>query len=164
MGGKKQHIIDIVFVLALFCVFVVLALFVVVLGADVYKGISQKMDDNYDVRTSLSYITEKIRQSDGENEVKLGNINGKDAIVLSKTINTKTYETWIFEGEGQLREITVKAGYNVKEGDGQPIIPLNSATFNKNGDSLLEISVENTLGVTSSTYVGVKCGQIGEVN
>ena len=52
---RKQHTIDIVFALSLFCVFAVLSLFVVVMGANVYRGISSEMTAGYHMRSSLVY-------------------------------------------------------------------------------------------------------------
>ena len=54
---RKQHTIDIVFALSLFCVFAVLSLFVVVMGANVYRGISSEMTAGYHMRSSLVYMT-----------------------------------------------------------------------------------------------------------
>ena len=59
---EKHFIVDILFVLALFGVFAVSALSLVTIGADVYQHTVEDMSVNYDSRTAVSYIMEKVRQ------------------------------------------------------------------------------------------------------
>ena len=59
-GAQKGHVVDFLFTLALFCVFAASALMVVVIGANVYRQTVRGMDSNYDSRTSLTYLTEKV--------------------------------------------------------------------------------------------------------
>ena len=67
----QQHMIDILFVLSLFCVFAVSSALLILFGADIYKKTVQQMENNYSTRTSIAYITEKIRQSDIEHAIKI---------------------------------------------------------------------------------------------
>ena len=45
---QKDHVVDFLFTLALFCVFAASALTVVVTGANVYRQTVRRMDQNYD--------------------------------------------------------------------------------------------------------------------
>ena len=58
---NHQHIIDFLFVLSLFCVFAVSSVLLILFGADIYNKTVQQMECNYSSRTSIAYITEKIR-------------------------------------------------------------------------------------------------------
>ena len=60
---EKHFIVDILFVLALFGVFAVSALALVTIGADVYQHTVEDMGVNYESRTAVSYILEKVRQN-----------------------------------------------------------------------------------------------------
>ena len=60
---EKHFIVDILFVLALFGVFAVSALALVTIGADVYQHTVEDMGVNYESRTAVSYIMEKVRQN-----------------------------------------------------------------------------------------------------
>ena len=68
---EKHFIVDILFVLALFGVFAVSALSLVTIGADVYQHTVEDMSVNYDSRTAVSYIMEKVRQSDTADSISL---------------------------------------------------------------------------------------------
>jgi len=152
---KKQHTIDIIFVLSLFCAFAVLALFVVVLGANVYKGISADMTRNFDARTSVAYLSEKIRQNDVQGGISVENVNGADALVLRREADGKTYETWVYVQDGWLSEVTVAQGTDVAQVGGEPVMELSSMEISQNG-KLFSIGVEDTSG---NRYTGTVYGK-----
>ena len=54
------------FVLALYMIFVILALVFLTAGASVYGSVTENMDESYEIRTALSYVSTKVRQSAGE--------------------------------------------------------------------------------------------------
>ena len=155
MNGK-QHMIDIVFILSLFCVFAVLALFVVVQGADVYRGISADMDRNYQARTSVAYLTEKIRQNDVPGGVVIKNAGDGDALVLVKNMDGERYETWIYTEGGSLREQTIAEGTELSAEAGQPVLDAGELKIEKLGDHLLQISVKNLSGERFDSVVAMK--------
>ena len=68
---EKHFIVDILFVLALFGVFAVSALALVTIGADVYQHTVEDMGVNYESRTAVSYIMEKVRQNDTADSIFL---------------------------------------------------------------------------------------------
>jgi hypothetical protein len=158
MDQQKQHITDIVFVLSLFCVFAILALFVVVLGANVYEGISENMTRNYNARTSVSYITEKIRQNDNRGDIAIERIGGGGALVLTHTQGEDAYETWIYVNDGQLRETTVREGAEVKPGDGQPIMELRDMSVEYNGARLIRVTALDLEGNEFGSTISIKSG------
>lgn len=155
--NKKQHAIDIIFVLSLFCAFAVLALFVVVLGANVYKGISADMTRNYDARTSLAYMSEKIRQNDVEGGVFVGDVNGSKALVLKQETGGQAYETWVYVEDGWLSEVTVAAGTDVSEIAAQPLSELAQMDVTLS-NGIFDISVEDKAGNRYESAVYGKAG------
>lgn len=68
----RRHVIDLLFTLALFCVFAASALLVVLIGADVYESSARGMDRNFDLQTSLHYVAAKVRQCDAAGAVRAG--------------------------------------------------------------------------------------------
>jgi hypothetical protein len=65
--GKKKHVVNVMFTVLLLGVFALSVVFVSVLGAEVYQSSAAKMQANFDTRTSLVYIAEKVRQSASTN-------------------------------------------------------------------------------------------------
>lgn len=155
MTKGKGHVADIAFVLSLFCVFVVSALFLVAMGADVYKRISQNMTENYSVRNSVSYISEKVRQHDIAGSVRVDEVEGAPALVLRYDSDEYELETWVYVAGGQLCEVTVRAGHVPLAIEGERIIPMESMALDMNDSGLLEIMLEDTQGYinTASVYL-----------
>ena len=54
------------FTMLLFLVFVLCALFSVLMGSRVYENITKRSDENFSGTTALSYIANKIRQGEAE--------------------------------------------------------------------------------------------------
>lgn len=154
---RKQHAIDIIFVLSLFCVFAVLALLVVVLGANVYKGISEDMTKNFDARTSVAYLSEKIRQNDVMGGISVRDANGTDALVLSREAEGKIYETWVYVQDGWLREVTVSAGTDAMNMGAERVMELANMEIEQD-DGLFDIEVED---VSGNRYTGAIYAKTG---
>nr|WP_162990846.1 DUF4860 domain-containing protein [Maliibacterium massiliense] len=140
MQQSRTHMMDIFFALALFCVLVVTVLLVVLLGANVYKNVNADMTRNYELRTSLLYITQKVRQM-GAQGVSVGQVDGGDALVLRQRVNGDTYETWIYAADGALCEVSVRAGTPVKAGDGQRIMALAGFSLKQETPNLVRVEV-----------------------
>lgn len=127
--GNKKHVVNVLFTLLLLGVFALCAVFVSVLGAEVYRNSAARMQSNFDTRTSLVYIAEKLRQS-ASADFAIREIGGGQALVISeKYDDDKIYETWIFVSAGKLREATVAAGENVGALGGQEIMDMKSMAF-----------------------------------
>lgn len=59
---RFHHVIDFLFAAALFGVFLVSSVMVIAVGAGAYRNITEKSQEDYTLRTSLSYVNEKLRQ------------------------------------------------------------------------------------------------------
>lgn len=151
--GEKKHSINIVFTLALLGIFALSALFVAVLGAQVYGRTAEQMDDNYNSRTSLVYITEKIRQCPGK-DISIKEVGDSQALVLTQDIDGEKYESWIFDADGKLREVLVSAGSTVSPIDGQEIMDVYDFSLELS-DGLLEICVFDNNGEENSVIMSI---------
>ena len=122
---ERNHIVDVLFVLALFVVFTLSALVLVILGANVYRQTVSYMDENYEARTS--YLTEKVRQNDVYGSISVGELEGSRALVLTREINGTTYATYLYLHQGSLRELFVRQGSDIGSDPlsaGREILPL----------------------------------------
>lgn len=102
---ENQHMIDILFVLSLFCVFAVSSVVIILFGAHIYRSTVSQMDDNYTARTSIAYITEKIRQADEKNAIEIRNENGHQILMMTTMIDDTAYATSLYEYDGWLYEL-----------------------------------------------------------
>ena len=91
----RKHSTDILFVLVLFLVFTSSALAVILLGARVYQSTSSRMESNYNVRTALAYVSEKIRLNDESGAGSLCELDGIPALTLSQRMEDTSYITYL---------------------------------------------------------------------
>lgn len=136
MQKPRQSAIDIIFVLALLCVFFATAIGVVLIGVGVYKNTAKDMESNFGTRTAMAYITEKARQSDVENAVSLREIEKRQSIVFKTQVEGYDFETIIFFADGYIRELTVLQGAEVSLSAAQPIVELKNFEIEKLDENL----------------------------
>lgn len=155
---ERNHIVDVLFVLALFVVFTLSALVLVILGANVYKQTVSYMDENYTARTAYSYLTEKVRQNDLYDSVSIGELEGTTALVLTQEINDTTYATYLYLHEGSLRELFMRQGSDIGSDPlsaGQEILPLKDWTPEMAGDHLLHIALTLEDNTQKELYISL---------
>lgn len=142
---ENRHMVDILFVLTLFCVFALCALTLVTLGANVYQRTVDHMESNYESRTPTSYITQKIRQADWEDAVYVTQFDGVEALLMKQSIQDIEYHTYIYEYEGYLCELFTRADLEMSASAGNQIIPIRSFHVEKENAQLItfEITTEN---------------------
>ena len=137
----NRHVIDILFVLALFCTFVLSAIFLISIGANIYSNTMSNMDTNFISSTAVAYITEKIHQSDENDAISISNFDNADAITITQTINDIEYKTYIYQYEDTLRELTTRSEISLTKDAGQIIIPIKSFSVLISENNLLQCKV-----------------------
>lgn len=157
MKQERGHVIDLLFTLALFCVFAASSFLVVLMGANIYKQTVTQMTQNYNTRTSLSYLAEKIRQNDITDGIRIGEVEGATALILEQKVGESTYQTWIYSSGGELREVMVAQGTKVKAADGQPIMELADLQVDRSPEGLLSLTTIDPDGTVSTLKLSLRC-------
>lgn len=147
MKNTNKHMIDILFVLSLFCIFAVSSVILILFGANVYKKIILQMDSNFNTRTSTSYITEKIRQCDCSDSIDIYEQNGTEVLMMTQTINDVEYAISLYEYNGYLYELFARTDIDLPIDAGQPVIELSNLDFEKVTENLLKISFTDTSAI-----------------
>lgn len=156
---EKRHIVDVLFVLALFCVFAISALMLVSIGASVYQKTVNNMDYNYNSRTAFSYITEKIRQNDVSGAVHAGTLKDRPALILTQEFNGELYDTCLYEYEGYLNELFIRSGQDLGEDTlkaGHPLIPIQKFEFTPVKPSLYRFLLATEDGQSITLYLSTQ--------
>ena len=137
----KRHSLDLVVVVALFCVYTASAIFLCLIGAEVYRNTADTMRHNYDQRTSVLYVAEKLRQNDINGSIRIDSVNGNDALVLVEKRSGRDFETWIFVQDRMLYEGVFAPGDEVDIALCQSIMPMNAMTLGvgSRNDGLLRV-------------------------
>lgn len=163
MKQQKFFIVDILFVLALFGVFTLSALMLVSVGAEVYRHTVSDMSENYEARTAVSYLTEKIRQNDtviGEKNIGISEFSGKQALMLAQNIEGEIYYTYLYFHDGYLKELfTASDGYLGEDilAAGQNIIELTDFKIEQPTDNLFSIQINTPGGDSHNILVSTHC-------
>ncbi len=153
-----RHIVDILFVLALFAVFAASALMLVIIGANVYQQTVSDMDTHYAERTAYAYVSEKLRQNDTADAVSIGQLDGVPALILTEEINGESFCTYLYLYDGYLKELFVRkdsfSGDNILTA-GQNILPLSSFSVEYAGDRLVKLSMDTGSGHVMTLYAAL---------
>ncbi len=141
--------IDLLFPIALFFVFALSALTLVLFAARVYRSTTENSSLQYTSRTGLSYISEKIHQNDGNGAITLGSFDGCDALIMEQELGEETYLTY-------LKELFIKSGVNAKAADGRTILDIQNFSIRQLSENLFRFDCTDAKGQASSTIVGVR--------
>lgn len=158
--GFAYRQLDIIFILALLCIFAFGSFFMVIYGADIYKGIQEDIDSNFEFRTPLSYISTKVRQNDDRNAISLIEKDDVKALVLETIDSGEINQTWIYEYDHSLYEIYIAKGTPFQLSDGQAILPSYGLTFEMD-DGILNVSTKDHRGDTRSLSITFRTEQGG---
>lgn len=153
LDNRRSTKIDGVFVIALFTMFAITAFLLILIGAKQYQNTADTMDDNYEVRTVSSYLTEKLRQSDSEGNITISELDGVSALSFKTSENNTSYITYIYYYKNALREIVVNDASVFSLETGQEIIKTGGFTAELLSENLLKITVTTTKGQKHLLYL-----------
>lgn len=155
---SQTHTTDLLFTIGLFCVFSAAAFILVMIGIHVYEATVANMQDTYSTRTALSYVTEKVRQHDASDSVRLGELEGGTALVLSDELGGDTFLTYIYAEDDHLCELTVREGTQASRSMGEQIIQVQDFTMEDAGNGFLQFSASDSAGDTIRFLLHLRSG------
>jgi hypothetical protein len=128
--------ISTLFTIVLFLVFILCALFTVLIGARVYENIHARNRQNYADYVILHYVANKVRQGDHADAVSVREIDGTPVLSLRQDAQGTAYETRIYAYDGKLRELFMKADADLKLEDGLEITDCSGLSISREGNLL----------------------------
>ena len=157
MKKSFQHTIDFLFPIALFFVFSSTAIVVLLLSANIYKGVVGDSERNFESGTALSYITQKIRQNDdsGASSIYLSEFDSINALAIAHEYDEQTYITYIYEIDGELKESFLQEGVKASANAGTTIMEVGNLEITKVSDNLLNLSCDSKSGDSMSTLINI---------
>lgn len=135
----KENRSPITQVLSLLCltVFALCVLLVLLTAASVYRKLVDRGEETYSRRTTLQYLTTRVRQAE---TVTIGDLEGCEALVLEETIEGETYTTWVYRYDGWIRELYAVPGAKLPPNAGEAIVAADSFALQLRGN-LLRVNV-----------------------
>ena len=131
---KEKHSIQNILVFLIFSIFAILSLVLVAVGIKFYTNISNRVDTNSGIRTTISYLENKIRSNDYDGGIDVVNVNGKDVLLLSNEGNSE-FKTAIYVDDGKLKEYLTK-GNDIQLGYGDTIANVDNMIVDKSGKNI----------------------------
>lgn len=134
---RRGQAFSLIFTMLLFLVFVLCALFTVLIGGKVYENINVRMEENYTNGVVLGYVANKIRQGDSAGMVDVTIIDGTQVLELKQQIGDQTYVTMIYYRDGSVRELFTTKDSGLALDAGLPVISCEGLSLEKNGNLLI---------------------------
>lgn len=153
---KPKHMIDVLFPVALFFVFALCALTVLLLSARIYQSTTENSSRNHTARTGLSYISEKIHQNDTDGNVHIGQLNGHEALILTQTYDDAIYSTYIYAYDKELKELFLKEDAQADLSAGTTILEIQDFSMEQLEEHLFHFQCTDQNGQTESAVVAVR--------
>lgn len=150
---KNKTSVDILVILAVFCVFTLTALFVVLFGAKVYQSNVDGINGSFNQRTSYLYIREKIKSHNRADAISI--TDDGTMIILTQPLGAKNFNTYLYTADGNLCEYTAAANAPFNSNYGDAVLPLNGLKIEAVKDNLLKISLTTDNNETDEFYINV---------
>ncbi len=101
--GNHGQLINVLFTMLLFLVFVLCALFTVLIGGQVYENINARSQENFTGSVALQYVANKVRQGDREGGVNVIVVDGTPVLEIASDMGD--YVSWIYYRDGAVCEL-----------------------------------------------------------
>ena len=105
---KAKISIESLLVLIIFTIFTISSFYMVLIGANVYKKTIDRTDVNNEIRSSFTYISNKVRSADSMGGIYVEELGGIGTIVMVSANASGTYYNYIYYNDGYLKESVTK--------------------------------------------------------
>lgn len=160
--SKNNHTIDVVFVLAIACMFAASILMALMLGINIYSNIQNTSNAEFNERVCLSYVSAKIHRNDSLGEVRTDDFKGISALFLDKEVDGEYYTTVIYAYDGWLRELlTDKESLTDPDSwqtpdSGLPVLEVDHVSFETVQANLLSVEYQDKDGAGGKMFVDLR--------
>lgn len=143
---------DTVFVLILFAVFVITALFISSSGALAYKNAVEQMETRFNRQTCMSYITAKLRANNESGKISIGDIDGINALCITDTFGDEQFITYIYQCDGMVREMFCNAEISLDPATGSALTEAKSLEFSMD-ENMFTVTLTDKNDIVTTVYV-----------
>jgi hypothetical protein len=152
----KAWMVNFISIIVTLGIFAISCLILANIGIHVYQNVVLANDNNFELRTSLSYVATKIRQTDTVGYPKIEQKDGVDVLVLGEEIEGNMFETLIFHKDGSLYEIYQEAGAEYELEYGQETMEIEKFTMQLTNSGMVTLTAVNHAGDEESLTVSLR--------
>lgn len=159
-GEGYSHMIGELFTFALFGLFLLLSLLIVVIGVDGYRRVVNTGESIGAVRTTLGYVAGKVRSGASTDGVRIDETDGVTTLILTERVDDRTYETIIFHRDGALYESYIYADeVDFSPEFGTHLYEVADMDIRWADEGLLELTATAADGRSQSLCLAVRTGE-----
>lgn len=158
-ASKKSYYIHLLCTIGIVGMFAITSLLLIYVSRRIYTSIVDENTKTYSLRTSLSYIAEKIRQADEEGCIYMERKEGMDLLVMKQTVKGQEYETLIYFYHGALYEAVHKngEGFSLSQGAyGCQVMKVHGFVMAEITNRLLQFTAIDDSGREESMIVNLR--------
>lgn len=137
----RKRKIDILFPIVLLFSFLLCAIMLLTVFSNTYTSIINDLQENSTEQIALSYIQEKIKQSN--ETIEIIQKDNMDCIALNTTINNIKYQTLIYKLDDELMELFTKENSDISLDNGTKIMQISNFEIDSYKNDLYKITVNN---------------------
>lgn len=146
--------VDLLAALTLFCVYCGCVLFCLMTGASVYREANAATETRFSARTTLSYLTARVRSANTLGGLRYTQFGDGDALILADP-SEAPYVTYLYTCDGQLCELYTDPALGLPPEAGEVIVPCEGLQIQTEGN-LLTIAVGNGEPIRIATVAAVE--------
>lgn len=156
---QRSNTADIVSTLTITAMMILIGLLLSAAAAKVYKNIVVSSAENFELRTSLSYVASKVRAADRVSvisDTKVGNI-----LELTEEIDGEQFATYVFHNDGQLYEIMQEASEEPDIDGAISVMEIADMQISSSG-KLITLKASNNEGKTEMLDLVLRASTVTE--
>lgn len=157
--GKKAFMAGLISMVFLLGIFAVASLFLINIGVQVYKNVVIANNDNFELRTSLSYLATRVRQADQTGMVEIREEDGLKILVLGEENEDGEFETYLYFWDGFLYEHFMEKGGYFEPGYGMETFEVESLIMEQKASGQLYFRATGGGGDTEELYITLRAGR-----
>lgn len=157
--GKKAFMAGLISMVFLLGIFAVASLFLINIGVQVYKNVVIANNDNFELRTSLSYLATRVRQADQTGMVEIREEDGIEILVLGEEKEDGEFETCLYFWDGFLYEHFMEKGGYFEPGYGMETFEVESLIMEQKASGQLYFRATGGGGDTEELYITLRAGR-----
>ncbi|MCI8643012.1 MAG: DUF4860 domain-containing protein [Lachnospiraceae bacterium] len=157
--GKKAFMAGLISMVFLLGIFAVASLFLINIGVQVYKNVVIANNDNFELRTSLSYLATRVRQADQTGMVEIREEDGLKILVLGEENEDGEFETCLYFWDGFLYEHFMEKGGYFEPGYGMETFEVESLIMEQKASGQLYFRATGGGGDTEELYMTLRAGR-----
>lgn len=116
-----------------------LVIFTFVAGIRAYHSVRNRNNNNYSLRVTLQYISNKAKANQNKGAVSIGKLNDKESLIITENIDGRVFKTYVYENNGKLYELFIEDNTKVDLSWGVEISDIENFELKKLSDHLIMV-------------------------